>query len=60
MHPSKQLWGELEDPKEAKVNLSQADREFLSRIPRPLKLEGPKIYQPKIDLYPATVKGNVM
>lgn len=48
MHPSTHLWGELEDASSAKVNLNPSDREVLCRIPRPLKLEGPRIHQPKL------------
>ena len=43
------LWGEIEetDPCQSRVNLSSPEKEILSRIPRPLTLEGPKIHQPQ-------------
>lgn len=46
------LWGEIDDPDpcNSKVNLSSPEREFLSRIPRPLTLEGPKIHQPQCEM----------
>lgn len=57
MHTSTHLWGELEDT--TKVNLSPNDKEILSRIPRPLKLQGPKIHQPQItDLVPVKNEPN--
>ena len=57
MHTSNPLWGELDDPSHMdKANLSQADKELLSRIPRPLSLEGPRIHQPRIDLMSAGIK----
>ena len=40
MHTSNHVWGELDDPSHRKLNLSSAEKEFLSRIPRPLSLEG--------------------
>ena len=50
------LWGEydtqnpgtVEDTglKRVSVNLTQAERDLLARLPRPLPLEGPRIYQP--------------
>ena len=40
MHTSNHVWGELEDPNHRKLNLNPAEKEALSRIPRPLSLEG--------------------
>ena len=50
MHNSQNLWGELEDSDDEKVNLNPADRELLLRIPKPLSLEGPRIHQPKLKI----------
>lgn len=46
MHPiANQLWGDL-DIAENRVDLNATDRDILTRLPRPLPLEGPRIHQP--------------
>ncbi len=44
-----QLWGEMEDSESDRLRLSPSEREFLTKPPRPLTLEGPRIHQPKMD-----------
>ena len=56
MNSSNPLWGELEDPDHSKLNLSPSDRDQLTRIPRPLSLEGPRIHQPKVELLSVSIK----
>ncbi|XP_059091411.1 uncharacterized protein LOC131886950 [Tigriopus californicus] len=41
-----QLWGDIPDAAPSPVGLSPAEIEALRRLPRPLWLEGPKIYSP--------------
>jgi hypothetical protein len=46
MHSNQQvLWGEMSEVNET-INLTRNERELLSRIPRALPLEGPRIHQP--------------
>ena len=59
------LWGEFCEPeqlgdiksKRVSVNLTQAERDLLARLPRPLPLEGPRIHQPGSSI-PNIVLGN--
>ena len=59
------LWGEFCEPeqlgdmksKRVSVNLTQAERDMLARLPRPLPLEGPRIHQPGSSI-PTVLLGN--
>ena len=47
MQGSKELWGEFTSPVSGNVlQLSQQEWEALSWMPKPLQLEGPRIFQP--------------